>query len=86
MQKHLKLVAAAGAAAAIAVPSASAYYPDYGRQAVPRTVVIRQVVAQSDGFNWSDAAIGAAAGFGATLVLAGSTLAVRRARGSEALA
>jgi hypothetical protein len=86
MQKHLKVVAVAGAVAAIAVPSASAYYPDYGRAPVPRTVVVRQYVTQPTGFNWSDAGVGAAAGFGVTLVVAGSALAVARRGGREAVA
>jgi hypothetical protein len=86
MQKHVKVIAAAGAVAAVAVPSASAYYPDYGRAPVPRTVVVRQYVTQPSGFNWSDAGVGAAVGLGVTLVVGGSTLVFVRRGGHEAVA
>ena len=86
MQKHLKVIAAAGAVAAVAVPSASAYYPDYGVAPVPRTVVVREYVTQPSGFDWSDAGVGAAAGLGVTLIVAGSALVFVRRGGREAVA
>jgi hypothetical protein len=86
MQKHLEVAAVVGVAAAVAVPSASANYPDYARAAVPRTFVVRELVAEPNGFDWSDAGVGAATAVGGCLFVAGSALAMRRGRGREAVA
>jgi hypothetical protein len=56
-----------GAISLVAAPAASASQPKPRQKPVPLVVKV-----EDRGFRWSDAGIGAAAGFGAALVLAGS--------------
>jgi hypothetical protein len=66
---------AAGDAAA---RPASTYNPNGPATGQPSTIV--RVVAPSNGFDWGDAAIGAAAGLGISLVALGGGIAASRRR------
>jgi hypothetical protein len=75
--RRLRTAAAVLVAAVTLVAASGATAP----RPKPQATQVPLVVKVDDGFRWGDAAIGAAAGFGAALVLAGSlTLAGRTGR------
>jgi hypothetical protein len=61
--------------------------PDARDVAQPRTVVpVRVVTVASDGFDWSDAAIGAGVSFGLAFLLGGSASMISRQRAARRIA
>jgi hypothetical protein len=71
-------------------PTIGSEYNQYAyRRALPQDYGVRtiQVVSKADGFDWSDAGIGAGSLFGALLLAAGAALAARHLdRDKQALA
>ena len=80
LRRGLQALAVAGALATLTIASAAAHPntadPPAAHQASGATIV--RVVSPNTGFDWGDAAIGAAGGLALSLVAVGTTLAVSR--------
>jgi hypothetical protein len=78
LRRRLQALVLGGALAALSAANAAAHPntadPPAAHQASGATIV--RVVAPNTGFDWGDAAIGAAGGLAISLVAAGATLAV----------
>ena len=81
--KPLRALAVLGVLFALAAGDAAARPPssyDPNRQATGQPSTIVRVVAPSNGFDWSDAAIGAAGGFALSMIGIGGAIVVSRRR------
>jgi hypothetical protein len=80
LRRGLQALVLGGALAALTAASVAAHPntadPRAAKHASP--VLVVRVIASNTGFDWGDAAIGAAGGLAISLVAAGATLAVSR--------
>jgi hypothetical protein len=80
LRRGLQALVLGGALAAVTAASAAAHPNTAGAPAAPQApgATIVRVVAPNPGFDWGDAAIGAASGLAISLVAVGATLTVSR--------